>query len=130
MINQLISMAAWKGMSEKRFPLWTLINAYNQQPERFAEMQRSGFFPTEQGPMPLGQKQFPDPNQQIEIVDDKGKVHYGTLHQSKPDDTHLNELKAEVSELKDEIRTLVSHSKQQHSRIARIENRLPAPGSD
>ena len=131
MINQLISMAAWKGMGQKNFPLWPLINAYNQQPERLLEMTRAGFFPTEQGPMPLGQKQLPDPNQQIEIVDDKGKVHYGTLHQSKPDDTHLSELRSEIKELKDvvkaqssDISNLIRLSDKYHSRIENVEKRL------
>ena len=107
MINQLISMAAWKGMSDKRFPLWTLINAYNQQPERFAEMQRSGFFPTEQGPMPLGQ---PQAAQQALPVQVESSV-----------ETHITSLANEVKALKDDIFTLVSHSKRQHARVTKLE---------
>ena len=133
MIDQIISCAMWKGMSQKNFPMWSLINAYNQQPERFAEMQRSGFFPTEQGPMAFGQPQLPDPNRRIEVIDDKGNVHYGTLHQSKPEDTHLAKLESEVSELKDvvksltgEIGNLVKFSKQQDNRLGKVENRLKA----
>ena len=132
MINQIISCAMWKGMSQKNFPMWSLMNAYNQQPERLLEMQRAGFFPTEQGPMPFGnQKQLPDPNQRIEVIDDKGNIHYGTLHQSKPEDTHLAKLESEVSELKDvvksltgEIGNLVKFSKQQDNRLGKVENRL------
>ena len=131
MVNQLISMAAWKGMSQKNFPLWTLLNAYNQQPDRLLEMQRAGFFPSEQGPIPLKPQQLADPNQRIEVIDDEGKVHYGTLHQSKPEDTHLAKLESEVSELKDvvksltgEISTLVKFSKQQDNRLGKVEKRL------
>ena len=131
MVNQLISMAAWKGMSQKNFPLWTLLNAYNQQPDRLLEMQRAGFFPSEQGPIPLKPQQLADPNQRIEVIDDEGKVHYGTLHQSKPEDTHLAKLESEVSELKDvvksltgEISTLVKFSKQHDNRLGKVEKRL------
>tara|TARA_R100001244_G_scaffold90772_1_gene68873 strand:- start:98 stop:505 length:408 start_codon:yes stop_codon:yes gene_type:complete len=134
MVNQLISMAAWKGMSQKNFPLWTLLNAYNQQPDRLLEMTRAGFFPSEQGPIPLKpQQQLADPNQRIEVIDDEGKVHYGTLHQSKPEDTHLSELRSEVSELKDVVKAMtgefgemIKFSKEQHNRIARIENQIKA----
>ena len=131
MVNQLISMAAWKGMSQKNFPLWTLLNAYNQQPDRLLEMQRAGFFPSEQGPIPLKPQQLADPNQRIEVIDDEGKVHYGTLHQSKPEDTHLAKLESEISELKDvikaqtsDISNLIKLSDKFHSRIENVEKRL------
>ena len=106
MINQLISMAAWKGMSDKRFPLWTLINAYNQQPERFAEMQRSGFFPTEQGPMPL--QPAAQPAQQVQPV-------------QQPQD-HSAQLANEVRGIKDDVKQLLRYNTQQHRRIQDLEN--------
>ena len=131
MVNQLISMAAWKGMSQKNFPLWTLLNAYNQQPDRLLEMQRAGFFPSEQGPIPLGgQAQLmANNNQPVQFQTEDGKVHSGTLYQPGPKD-HLDELKAEVNELKvvvskqtEGIDKLLKFSQQQNNRILELESK-------
>ena len=107
MVDQLIQMAAWKGMQQKNFPLWTLLNAYNQQPARLMEMSQTGFFPSEQGPIPLHPQQavVTQPTQTVQPVDN----------------TVLTELTAEVKDLKDEIASLVSHSKRQHARISDVE---------
>ena len=128
MINTFLSMAAWKGMSQKNFPLWTLINAYNQQPERLLEMQRGGFFPTEQGPMPFPQNALPAQGiQRVTVVDEKGVEHTGTLHQPTAQD-HSTKLEAEVKELRAEVKQqtenidkLLKYNTQQHRRIQDVE---------
>ena len=104
MVDQLIQMAAWKGMQQKNFPLWTLLNAYNQQPARLMEMSQTGFFPSEQGPIPLHPQQA--------VIPQAGQT---------VDNTALTALATEVKDLKDEIAQLVSHSKRQHARISDVE---------
>jgi len=116
-------MAAWKGMQQKNFPLWTLLNAYNQQPDRLAEMQRAGFFPSEQGPIPL-QKGLPaQGTQPITVVDENGVEHTGTLHQPTTQ-SHDAKLAAEVKSIKDDVKQLLKFNTQQHRRIQDLENQV------
>ena len=123
MIDQLISMAAWKGMGDRKFPLWTLINAYNQQPQRFLEMQRSGFFPSEQGPILMANQLPAQGTQPITVVDENGVEHTGTLHQPTTQ-SHDAKLAAEVKSIKDDVKQLLKFNTQQHRRIQELENHV------
>ena len=119
MVDQLIQMAAWKGMQQKNFPLWTLLNAYNQQPDRLAEMQRAGFFPSEQGPIRLPAQT----NQPITVVDENGVEHTGTLHQPTTQ-SHDAKLADEVRSIKEDVKQLLKFNSQQHRRIQDLENHI------
>lgn len=125
MVNQLIQMAAFKGMQQKNFPLWTLLNAYNQQPDRMLEMQKAGFFPSEQGPITMNtQPQLPaQAGQPITVVDENGVSHTGTLHQPK---SHDRQLASEVKSISNDVKELIKFNKQQHRRIQQLENSIAA----
>ena len=93
MVNQLIQMAAWKGMQQKNFPLWTLLNAYNQQPDRLMEMNQIGFFPSEQGPIPI-RPQAPQAVVAEPVV--------------QPAESHDAKLAAEVKSLRDDVKQVLN----------------------
>ena len=109
MVNQLIQMAAWKGMQQKNFPLWTLLNAYNQQPDRLMEMNQTGFFPSEQGPIPI-RPQAPQAVAAEPVV--------------QPAESHDAKLADEVRSIKEDVKQLLKFNNQQHRRIQDLENHI------
>ena len=110
MVDQLIQMAAWKGMQQKNFPLWTLLNAYNQQPARLMEMSQTGFFPSEQGPIPIKPQA-----QQVVVAEPV---------QAEPVQSHDAKLADEVRSIKEDVKQLLKFNSQQHRRIQDLENHI------
>ena len=113
MVNQLIQMAAWKGMQQKNFPLWTLLNAYNQQPDRLMEMNQIGFFPSEQGPIRIA-----PPTQQTVVAE---PVQSNPV---EPVQSHDAKLADEVRSIKEDVKQLLKCNSQQHRRIQDLENHV------
>lgn len=127
--EKIVSMAMWKGMSQRYFPANQLLNQANA-----VELQKMGtqmFNFTEMGAMPMGGfnvqhasgHPYPAPNDgpiKVQLAD--GSVVEGTLHTEKPEDK-LSTLTDAIYALKDEVSKLRSHSTQQHRRIQTLEAR-------
>tara|TARA_Y100001963_G_scaffold63752_1_gene88789 strand:+ start:1011 stop:1409 length:399 start_codon:yes stop_codon:yes gene_type:complete len=123
--KKIISAAIWKGMGDRRFPMFPLLNAANQvmhmeQTGNMLQIDESGVA------LPMNA-----PNQ---ILQTQAAVQQGTVVPAQPD--RIDALTDEVSSLRDEVSKLVSHSKRQHTRIADVEKAViqqtspPNPSGD
>jgi len=113
--KKIISAAVFKGMGDRRFPMFPLLNAANQ----VMHMEATGqLLQVDEAGVALPM------NAPQQILQTQAAVAQGTVQPAAP--IELTTLTSEVKALKDEIATLVSHSKRQHARISEVEKAVIA----
>ena len=108
--KKIISAAVFKGMGDRRFPMFPLLNAANQ----VMHMEATGqLLQVDEAGVALPM------NAPQQMLQTQAAVAQGTVQPAAPT-VELTTLTSEVKALKDEIATLVSHSKRQHARISEV----------
>ena len=112
--KKIVAAAMFKGLGDRRFPMYPLINAANTIAQQEATGQM--FTMHEDGSAtPVGQVQQILPGQVVQQPP------------AQPVVSPLDILTESITKLSEKVDTLTNHSRNQHNRLRTLEGRQPTP---
>ena len=113
--KKIISAGIFKGMGDRRFPMFPLLNAANQ----VMHMEATGQLlqVDDMGvALPMNAPQ--------QILQTQAAVAQGTVQPAAPTQSHDAKLADEVRSIKEDVKQLLKFNNQQHRRIQDLENHI------